>query len=103
VKTGFLIAAILFAELPLAACGKDEKDIDAFLMEPPGFLIMTARCTVCHNLDRIGEADYDRGGWEEAVDRMIEKGAQLNPEERQTLIDYLASIQTPRSKQHANK
>ena len=36
-------------------------------------------------------ADYDRAGWEASVDRMIQNGAQLTPEERDAVVDFLAA------------
>lgn len=56
-----------------------------------GEALLQERCTVCHNLNRVDSATYDRAGWEAAVDRMIGRGAQLTEEERATLIDYLVS------------
>lgn len=48
------------------------------------------KCTTCHPYDRVEQADKDRAGWESTVDRMIELGAQVNEEEKQRIVDYLA-------------
>lgn len=53
--------------------------------------LVSNRCTVCHSRERIDDATKDRNGWTATVDRMIEYGAQLNPEERAAVIDYLSS------------
>jgi hypothetical protein len=54
--------------------------------------LVQKRCTVCHTADRITNAmgQKDRAAWEETVDRMIGYGAQLNADEREAVLDYLA-------------
>jgi cytochrome c5 len=56
-----------------------------------GNALIDERCTQCHSRARIGNAQKDRAGWESTVDKMIGKGAVLNAEERQAVIDYLSS------------
>jgi hypothetical protein len=62
-------------------------------IEPPapldGQVLLQERCATCHDLVRVTGARKNRAEWEQAVDRMIGKGAQLNEEERDVLIDYL--------------
>lgn len=55
-----------------------------------GASLLQTRCTVCHNLDRVMNEKNSRAQWERIVDKMIQKGAQLNDTEKTTLIDYLA-------------
>ena len=56
-----------------------------------GEQLVQERCTVCHDLTRVEEADYDQAGWEASVDRMIQNGANLTPEERDVVVEYLAA------------
>jgi hypothetical protein len=51
---------------------------------------MQDRCSVCHSLDRVISAHHTAAEWKVTVDRMVNRGAQLTPQEEQTLIDYLA-------------
>ena len=51
--------------------------------------LVLARCTVCHNVDRIAAAQHDQTGWSATVARMIGKGARLNSEEAKAVIDFL--------------
>jgi cytochrome c5 len=72
--------------LVLAACGGGEEpaaDLD-------GKALVEERCTVCHNLQTITGAKKSRDGWQSNVERMIDKGAQLNDAEKAAVIDYLA-------------
>ena len=52
--------------------------------------ILNDACTMCHGVDFIAEHRKDRDDWDFTVRRMIDKGADLNPDEAASLIDYLA-------------
>jgi cytochrome c5 len=56
-----------------------------------GQTLMDERCSVCHSTSRITSAQKTLDGWTTTVERMINKGAQLNADEKQILIDYLAA------------
>ncbi len=53
-----------------------------------GEAIVATTCTVCHDLDKIEGADKD-ADWEAIIDLMIEKGAELDDEEKAAVLDYL--------------
>jgi len=53
------------------------------------------RCTACHDLNRVTQAQKTREKWEQTVTRMVGKGAQLNAGEQVTLIEYLAETYGP--------
>lgn len=55
-----------------------------------GATLLQTRCTVCHSLDRVNNEKNTRAGWEQIVNKMVQKGAQLNDSEKATLLDYLA-------------
>jgi cytochrome c5 len=67
--------------------------------EPPpagdGEVLLEERCGTCHGLDYTTQAQKSREEWEQTVDRMIGKGAQLDEEERDILITYLAETYGP--------
>jgi branched-chain amino acid transport system substrate-binding protein len=55
--------------------------------------LIDERCTVCHSRERIDAkkaSGADRAAWETTVDRMIGKGAQINAEEREAILSFLA-------------
>jgi hypothetical protein len=56
-----------------------------------GQTLMQQRCSVCHSLDRVTSAQKTLDQWTVSVNRMIAHGAQLNPQEEQTLVVYLAA------------
>lgn len=58
----------------------------------PGKKLVNSKCIVCHDISRVTEYRSDREGWEMTVDRMILLGADLNDEQRDQVIDYLAGM-----------
>jgi cytochrome c5 len=60
-----------------------------------GAALLQERCTVCHSADRITQARKTSTEWDTTVTRMIDKGAQLNSEEKTVLVDYLAATYGP--------
>ncbi|MGB9585823.1 MAG: hypothetical protein ACPL3P_05920 [Anaerolineales bacterium] len=96
----FTIFAFILFSLFLASC-QSNSTTPASTTNPPssaqgnnsassGAALLQERCTVCHSLDRITNEKNSRAQWERIVDRMIQKGAQLNDSEKATLLDYLA-------------
>ncbi len=60
-----------------------------------GAALLQERCTVCHNTDRITQAQKTNTAWDTTVTRMISKGAQLTDQEKTVLVDYLAATYGP--------
>lgn len=56
-----------------------------------GEAVVTGKCTACHSGDRIKNASKTSGEWAVLVDQEIDRGAQLNGEERSAVIKYLAA------------
>ncbi len=52
--------------------------------------IVTGKCTACHMADRIREARKNVAEWTELVDKEIDRGADLDLDEREAVIDWLA-------------
>jgi sulfite oxidase len=50
-----------------------------------------AACVGCHGQEMITGQKLTRGQWEKEVDKMVRWGAQVKPEDRQGLIDFLAN------------
>jgi mono/diheme cytochrome c family protein len=54
-------------------------------------VLVESRCSGCHTLDRVWAQDQDRAGWESTVRRMESNGLQITDEEREIIVEYLAS------------
>jgi cytochrome c5 len=92
-----LILLILLFAFLLAACGTPASSAapstgagQPSTTVSDGATLLQERCTVCHSSDRITSAHKTADGWKTTVLRMVGKGASLNAQEQQTLIDYLA-------------
>jgi len=90
------LAVLMIVVLATAvACGSKEP---AATPEPTpgeatgldGAAIMQEKCTVCHDLTRVQNAEYDAVGWADVIDRMVEKGADVSTDEAAALAEYLS-------------
>jgi hypothetical protein len=49
-------------------------------------------CIICHEEDVIRQQRLSRAQWERELDKMINWGARVRPEDREALLDYLTRI-----------
>lgn len=87
-----ILLLILLAGILLASCGSGSSSATSSSgsSSSNGQALMQDRCSVCHSVTRVTLAHHTAPEWKVSVDRMINRGAQLTPQEEQTLIDYLA-------------
>ena len=95
----FLMSFILLAALLvplLAACGTQadppitNTDPSGATSTLDGKTLVEQRCTACHSLRQVTQARKTEAQWRQTVQRMVSYGAQLNQEEEQVVIQYLA-------------
>ena len=55
-----------------------------------GLELVKNKCTLCHSIDRINQANKDRPSWEQTIARMRTKGAVLTDAEAAQIADYLS-------------
>ncbi|MBN2405062.1 MAG: hypothetical protein JXE06_05725 [Coriobacteriia bacterium] len=67
----------------------NEGEVGAQILD--GEMLVAERCTGCHSLDPVDDASLDAVGWEAEVERMIEKGARLDDDEKAAVIEYLST------------
>ena len=60
---------------------------------PQGF---RERCLLCHDDDVIRQQRLTRAQWDRELNKMVGWGARVQPEDRQSLIDYLMRFQGSR-------
>lgn len=77
---GFVLSTI---EVPLAWAQED------------GATLLEQRCSVCHPSARPKSKQKTPEQWDTTVTRMMGKGAQLTPDEKQILLDYLSKTYKP--------
>ncbi len=57
--------------------------------------LLQDRCNVCHSANIVTRFRGTSSEWKQVVDIMISQGAQLSPDEEQTLVNYLAQTYHP--------
>ncbi len=82
-----ILGVVVALMLILSACGSPDA-LD-------GETLLQNRCTECHDLQRVTDSQKSATEWEETVERMIQQGAELNEEEKEVLVDYLAENYGP--------
>jgi hypothetical protein len=53
--------------------------------------LVETKCTLCHTLDRIKDAQHSAAEWQSTVDRMRQHGAVIADDEAKQIVDYLGS------------
>jgi len=59
--------------------------------QPQGAALVAERCVRCHDMAPINEEEATREQWLTIVNDMIGRGATLSEQERDIVVDYLAS------------
>jgi len=55
----------------------------------PGKDLVEARCTACHDLERVASAKRQKSEWSTLVANMVSRGAVATPDEAQAITSYL--------------
>jgi mono/diheme cytochrome c family protein len=92
-----ILFTVILAGVLLAACGSSSSSSASSGggSASDGQVLMQQRCSVCHGVNRVTSSQKTADQWKVTVDRMINKGAQLAPQEEQTLVTYLAETYHP--------
>lgn len=61
------------------------------LVPGPGAELTQAKCVICHEIEHVVRARQSRVEWEETMRRMVQRGAQLTPDDIRVITDYLAT------------
>jgi cytochrome c5 len=61
------------------------------LPDGPGKDLVEARCTACHDLERVAVVKRHKAEWPALVANMVGRGAVATPEEVRTISSYLTS------------
>jgi len=78
----------LVATLALAAAGRAQPANP--LPSGDGRDLVAVACSQCHYLGTIAKIRNGAAGWRMFVDNMVLRGAQLNPAEIETVVNYLS-------------
>lgn len=78
----------------VTAAQQDETDMSPASVRRAEMLIL-ARCAVCHTPDLIAQQRLSPDRWTATVEKMVQWGAQLTPDETDELISYLSRRYAP--------
>ena len=89
-KAALLVPAIVLGfALPALSQGQAPN---VPMPEGAGKAIVQAKCTVCHDLERVAQRDGNTPeGWQMILNNMVTLGAQVTPDEVQVVHQYLSS------------
>ena len=87
----WLLITIMAATIALAF-GQEVQ-----LPDGEGKKILENKCTTCHGLDQVTENHESKDDWAATVDSMIAMGADVTPEEKAALVEYLAKNFGPKN------
>lgn len=92
-----LLAVVMILSIVwVAACGGEATDVvEEVDIMTEGAALLEDRCDECHDLERVTSASMTRAEWQETVEEMVELGAELNAEEQEILVAYLAEVHGP--------
>jgi cytochrome c5 len=83
--TRLTAAAVQAPATPATAAAQDEK----------GERLLNASCGGCHDLRPVQASARDRDGWNEVVQNMLQKGADVSDKDLPLLLDYLVEHHGP--------
>jgi mono/diheme cytochrome c family protein len=86
----FTLLAILLLAL-LVACGSEAPpEPTPVPTAHPGKSLVASRCLGCHSLNQLENSSFNERGWQLVVERMQMMGVQLNDDQFDVVVDYLA-------------
>lgn len=85
------IVALIAAALPAARAAQTPP------AQPPGpgLVLVNEHCGSCHATTQATGVRKTRTNWEAVVQSMVDRGAELTPEEQSVVTDYLATNNAP--------
>src|SRR5215831_7996546 len=74
-----VVAGALAAQTQPSSSNDDDK----------GKALVQSKCTKCHGLEEVEAANLDRASWNETIEFMRTKGADLKDDEVNVIVNYL--------------
>jgi hypothetical protein len=92
-KKRFLVAATLSASL--LSLGLASADP---LPPGPGRNVVVSKCSACHATAVIENERHDADGWQETIDKMVDRGLEISDADRNSAVAYLVKVLGPQAK-----
>lgn len=88
------VLALVGIALLLGACSGAEQSTAPSATDDVGALV-EERCTQCHDVSKVTQAQKTQEQWSQTVANMVEKGANLSADEQVAVVNYLAEKYGP--------
>jgi len=85
------VVAVLFAALCCVAALGPQSAANPELPPGPMRAKVTTACTECHEARIILQQRLSKASWTKEVDKMTKWGALVDPQDRDSFIDYLSA------------
>lgn len=82
------------AAISVAAAQQATPDLSP-LPPAPGRDLVGAKCGTCHTLAIVAGQRRDRAAWEQSIDQMIGRGAEISDAEYEVIAAYLGTNLAP--------
>jgi predicted secreted protein len=91
---GTAVAQGVSKPVPVAAPAKTQPP--AATASNADFALVQEHCSSCHSLDQVTTATKTADEWSETMDRMVDHGMQISPEDSQKITAYLVAHYGPK-------
>jgi|SRR5271169_2446210 len=90
-RPGSIAATLVLFSAAVALAGESSPSSNGRLPAGPMQEKAVAACSTCHEARIIVQQRLSKPAWTKELDKMIKWGAPVDPQDRDTLIDYLAT------------
>jgi hypothetical protein len=91
-RTARLWIGVVGAAVVFLSVRATTAQIDPRMPEGPNRELVARKCSACHDLSNLyGTTGKSRERWSEKIDDMVFYGLIVTPEERTSILDYLAT------------
>ncbi len=63
----------------------------------PGRNVVVSKCSSCHATALIENERHDADGWQDTLDKMVDRGLVVSDAERAQIVAYLVRVQGPQA------
>lgn len=70
----------------------------ATLPPGPGRNVVISKCSGCHAMALVQSERHDADGWDETIDKMVDRGLMISDPDRAQVLAYLTKVYGPTAK-----
>ena len=85
------VTGLILLFLIVACAQSGSQPLAETLNDEEAEALIVDKCSDCHSADRVFQSDYDAEGWSDVIDRMVDRGADVNAADKELMINWLVS------------